>query len=412
MKYRIVVFILITTMGSVYAMAQVVFSGKRGGEKIRPVKIYKRHQLADISADGRYVLFDLVGRSKYGMKIIEAESGREVARKNEKAILMQFIPNTNSIFYVEIDPDTYKVWDFRTGVTKGVCIKEIWEAEIKVIKGFGPVLSAGFAAFLSEKESIGLISYFYNKEKKKKSELLVKLELSGCNLLKVLGDIYEPGLEKLKEGEHQQAEGITFVADEKQMSYMVGNKIIVRNTSTFEIEKIFTVETPLKLFHLRLTTFTANGRRLILQAENFTDYNPHKRRYLLLTYDAKTFKKLRQFEVISKGIDNLAVSPNGRFAAVAYKTVEEGFLYLFSHFNQIVEQAHIDLFDMETGKKVATMSHKKMGERPNAPWIWEIYKMKFTPDGKYLLTSSHRDTYVWDVATLTSNESLTSSTRK
>ena len=153
---------------------------------------------------------------------------------------------------------------------------------------------------------------------------------------------------------------------------------------------------------------------MILQVE--TPHVPNvKKRYFLLIYDAKTFKEIRRIEVTGKGkaiVSPLAVTPNGRFAAVAYKTTEEGFLYLFSHFNQIVEQAHIDLFDMETGKKVATMSHKKMGERPNAPWIWEIYKMKFTPDGKYLLTSSHRDTYVWDVATLTSNESLTSSTRK
>ena len=345
-----------------------------------------------------------------------------------------------------------------------MCIKDIRETGLKDIRGLDSTSKLNYIVFFNERGALGIIPYnFYRNGKKVRSKLLVKVELPGCKL-KVIGDIYaDLDGNSSHEGTSSSIEFIEFTADKKHVLYAVGNRIIVRNTSTFAVERVFTVnldkklsyekasssieftadkkhmlyvlgdkkiiirntskfeiekmfklEAPLKLSYLRDPTFTEDGKHMILQVE--THHVPNvKKRYFLLIYDAKTFKGIRRIEVTGKGkaiVSPLAVTPNGRFVAVAYKTVEEGFLYLFSHFNQIVEQAHIDLFDLRTGEKVATMSHRKRAEKRDVPWMWDIGGLQFTPDGKYLFTSDNRDTYVWDVSALTSNESLTSSTRK
>ena len=227
-----------------------------------------------------------------------------------------------------------------------------------------------------------------------RSQLLVKLELPNCELRK-LGDIYEPGLDpKNRYNRINYYAGITITADKKQLLYVVRGKAVVRNTSTLEIEKELTAA-PLKLSgHANRPVFTSDGKHLILQVKNALSYKRgEKKQYFILIYDAKTYKKLNQFEV--PGEKYMTVTRDGRFIAVAYKTEKKEFL-------RKTDQAHIDLFDLKTGQKLATMSHKRLRQKRNNPWRSDINNMMFTPDDKYLLTSTN-DTYVWDISFLTRN---------
>ena len=105
MKYRMLVLILITMMGSVSAMAQVVSSGKRVDKRIKPFRIYKRHQLEGISADGRYTLFYKTSRTKhgkYGMKVIETESGRGDCNEKGLVASQSAYPKHDPAYYIKM----------------------------------------------------------------------------------------------------------------------------------------------------------------------------------------------------------------------------------------------------------------------------------------------------------------------
>ena len=398
MKYRIkwLLLILATAMGGGYAVTQAEGASlkKRGGKKIKPVKVYKYNGLLDMTADGRHLLFSQTkspvqlgtirsdgtasvkksDTSADALRVVEFESGREIARKTGR-VLGHFIPNTTQIYFKDENYNRH-IWNYESDVTK-LCIKR--EVGLSSVE------------FLNEKGAFGTVPYKINGFP---SQLLVKLELPNCELRK-LGDIYEPGLDPKKfYNRINYHAGITITVDKKQLLYLVRGKAVARNTSTLEIEKEFTA-TPLKLSgYASRPVFTSDGKYLILQAKNALNYKRgEKKQYFILIYDAKTYKKLNQFEV--PGENYMTVTRDGRFIAVAYKTEKKEFL-------RKTDQAHIDLFDLKTGQKLAAMSHKRLRQKRNNPWRSDINNMMFTPDGKYLLTSTN-DTYVWDISFLTRN---------
>jgi len=390
---------LVVAMGGVYATNQAGGTSleKRGDKKIKPVKIYKYNKLKDITADGRYLLFfqtkspvtlgifrsdgtasvNKSDTSADALRVVEFKSGKEIARKNNRGG-GRFIPNTKQIYFIDGDDSAKYIWNYESDVTK-LCFKR--ESGVSNIR------------FLNEKEGFAVVSY---KIDGFPSQLLARLELPSCKLKK-FGDVYPPGLDpKNLYNRIDIYAGITLTADKKQFLYVVRDKAIVRSTSTLEIEKEFTVDPLVLSQHANRPVFTSDGKHLILQADNGELLNGKsgvKKRYFILIYDAKTYKKLNQFEV--QGEQYMTVSQDGRFIAVAYKTEKNEFL-------RKTDQAHIDLFDLKTGQKLATMSHKRLKQKRNNPWRSAIGKMMFTPDGKYLLTSAD-DTYVWDVSFLTKN---------
>lgn len=424
MKYRrislFLTFILFVVEGNAYSIIQ---SSDTSSEKVRSkeaklVKIYKHNQLQDITADGKILFHEIKTpiwqgvsyldkkniefyssgskasptfsgtlnfpaiKSQNALRVVENESGREIAKKKlgefHDVVVTQFISNTNKIFYRNDKQDNFQLWDFKSDVTK-VCLKEV---------------ALRYISFLNEREAFGIVDY---EKKGILSQLLVKLELPRCKLREI-GDIYEPNLDK-KFFLHQiDSAGITFTTDKKRLFYVVKDKIIIRNTSTFKIERVVKVA-PRKLSFFNEPVFTSDGKYLLLQAEGGYETSDRRvwgveaRPCLLLIYDAKTFRKLGQVKVFDG--QNLAVSPDSRFLAIAYRSVREDIF-------KINEQAHINLFELSTGRKLTTISHKSLAtEKTDGAWRSKVKKMMFTLDGRYLLTST-LDTYVWDVTNLTS----------
>ena len=134
---------------------------KSGGKKIKPVKVYKYNGLRDITADGRYLLLSQTkspvrlgtirsdgtasvkksDTSADALRLVEFESGREIARKS---VLGggQFIPNTTQIYFTDRNYN-HHIWDYESDVTK-LCIKT--EVDLSSVK------------FLNEKEAFGTVS--------------------------------------------------------------------------------------------------------------------------------------------------------------------------------------------------------------------------------------------------------------
>lgn len=420
MKYRrvflFVAFIIFVAEGTAYSIIQS--SEKVRSKEVKLVKVYKHNQLQDITADGKILFHEIkapiwqgvsyLGKKNIGfyssdskasltfsgtlnfpaiksqnaLRVVENESGREIAKKIlgefHDVVVTQFIPSTNKVFYRNDKQDNFQLWDFKSDVTR-VCLKE---AALRYI------------SFLNEREAFGIVDYEKNGIL---SQLLVKLELPRCELREI-GGIYEPNLGGESFLQQIDSAGITFTTDKKRLFYVVNGKLIIRNTSTFKIERVVKVA-PRKLSFFNKPVFTPDGKYLLLQAEGGYEapdrqvWGTEPRPYLLLIYDAKTLRKLDQVKVFDG--QNLAVSPDSRFLAIAYRSVGQDIF-------KINEQAHINLFELSTGRKLTTISHKSLAtEKTDGAWRSKVKKMLFTSDGRYLLTST-LDTYVWDVSNLTS----------
>ena len=60
------------------------------------------------------------------------------------------------------------------------------------------------------------------------------------------------------------------------------------------------------------------------------------------------------------------------------------------------QQPQVVLYDLETGNEIARAAHPAVKKNRDDPFATRISRLAFTPDGKYLLSSTH-DTFVWEV---------------
>ena len=128
------------------AQAAGANSGEVSGEQTKPLAVYKKNQLADISDDGKYLLFfqtktpfrryskPLDGGPATAeqppvdddlLRVVESETGREIARRGiaDFPSALQFIPGTKQIFYQEFRkarPARFvpKIWNYESGATR------------------------------------------------------------------------------------------------------------------------------------------------------------------------------------------------------------------------------------------------------------------------------------------------------
>lgn len=386
LKIYLLVLILLSGIGSLYALT---ITGDRNVEKeIKPVKVYKDSQLRDMSDDGKYLLLDYTkipfrrytifsdGTAKAhqpddtgdAIRVVELESGGEIAKlKISFEKYDQFVPNTKQIFYEDTNNKIYQIWDYESDVKKA-CFDE-------------SKFNLQFVIFLNEKLAFGVIP----KKEKHTGQWFATLELPSCEV-KIIGEVY-PNPDKNEIGYNLTGK-IQISSDKKNIIYLTyKNNMVVRDVETFKIINEFSLE---NLQLLSKYQFTPDGRYFVVLAKTYVS---PKHSYMLI-YNANTFKQVHQFEVL--GDESLAISPDSRFAAVAYKAVEKDFF-------KKTEQAHIVLIDLETGKEVAKMSHPKLKEKRNDPFQADVNKMIFTSDRKYLLTSTY-DTYVWDISQFTQNK--------
>lgn len=398
MKHKIhgsVIFLLVA-LASVYAMnqADVTNSYGRESKKVKPIKVYKYNKLRDISADGQDILFyqtkvpvrlytlnsDGTGKAHQPddvgdvLRVVSFNTGQEISRQKviDLSADEQFIPNSKKIYFGDREERSYKIWSYELGKFRSCRKKDGLDFQSVV--------------FLDGEQAFGVV----RKEKSKEGHLFATFELPSCEV-KLIDELYpnSRGDVSIREFIHG---GISISADSKRLAYSVSQeRMVIRDTKTLKIVNEF-FPNQLSFSFYRKHQFTLDGKYFITNATNYA--NPDRgeiRKYYILIYDAQTFKLVRRLEV--PGDLNLAVSPDSQFAAVAYKTTEKE---IFTK----TEQAHIVLINLETGVEVAKISHPKLKEKRNDPWQSIVNKIMFTPDGKYILTSTN-DTFVWDISLLT-----------
>lgn len=351
---------------------------------------YKRNKLQEISGDGNLLLFyesnkpvrsytiPLDGSKSSAnqpdvntdvLRVVERASGRELGRMRVGFFPqdVQLIPGTQSVFYKEPKQIgdklewRIKIWDLANG--------EVREC---------PAVNAASQSF-----SLIDAQHVLTIQRQPGKDNLAILALFGCSQT-TAGVIENPG---------PIAGSISFSPARKELAYVTGDKVVIRNTATLNVVKEISSATGMN-WGLD-ASYTPDGKFLVVLATNTFRDKPETKRWLYF-YDTTNYQLARQLDITSWNPpvvsdeatlqSNMigtaqAIAPDNRTMAVAY---EKG------------QQPQVVLYDLETGNEIARAVHPAVKNNRDDPFATRISKLAFTPDGKYLMSSTH-DTFVWEV---------------
>ncbi len=352
---------------------------------------FKNNQFYDISADGRLlVLYETKAptrlftdpRPEYPrddlLRVAKIESGEEIARIATKFFPsnVSFLPGSQRVFYSEPENASeyaLKLWDYSAG-RSAPCSDE---------NAFG----IANVSFLNDHAAVGT---FLDEHARRAS--LIRIDFPDCGR-RVIGPA-DPS----NPAKYRVFGPLTISPDRTHLAHKVPGvdveRILVRDVESGNTIK--SIEVP--GFYLGPKTFyTPDGRFLIVVAATTSVIVPATRRYLFF-YDARTYELKRQLEVTSwdlpdpKNVSGVlivslgtawTVSPDGHVIAVGYRTTD-------------ARQPFIVLYDLESGKELFRASYPPVRPRRDDPFLGTITSLAFTPDGKYLISSTY-DTRVWRI---------------
>ena len=355
---------------------------------------YKRNNLQGISSDGNLLLFyesskpvrtytiqaDGKGIANQPdtntdvLRVVERASGRELGRMRVGFFPedVQLIPGTQSVFYKEpklVDGKLewrIKIWDLTNGEAR----------------------ECSSANAASQSFSLIDAQHVLNITRQPgKGERFAILALPNCSQT------------KFSSIEHSDpmAGSISFAPARKEMAYVSGQKVVVRNTATLDVTKEINPATGMNFGENAI--YTLDGKFLVVLATNTVFDKPDTKRFIYF-YDTANYQLARQLDVTSWSppVVNdemalksnvigtaVAVAPDSRTMAVAYTKDQSG-----------TQQAQVVLYDLEKGREIGRAAHPAVKENRDDPFAAQIGKLVFTPDGKYLLSSTN-DTMVWEV---------------
>ena len=363
-------------------------------ESLKLASQYKRNKLEGISSDGNLLLFYETSKpvrtytiqadgkvfanqpdtNTDVLRVIERASGRELGRIRVGFFPedVQLIPGTQRVFYTEpklVDGKLewrIKIWDLANGEAR----------------------ECSSANAMSQSFSLIDAQHVLNIMRQQgKGERFAILALPNCSQT------------KLSSIEHSDpmAGSISFTPARKEMAYISGNKVVIRNTATLDVTKEINAATGMRFGENAI--YTPDGKFLVVLATNTIFDKPDTERFIYF-YDTANYQIARQLDVTSwrPPVVNdevsfqsnvigtaVAVAPDSRTIAVGYTKSQSG-----------KQQAQVVLYDLEKGTELGRAAHPAIKENREDPFAAQIGKLAFTPDGKYLLSSTN-DTLVWDV---------------
>ena len=360
------------------------------------VSQYKKNILQDISGDGTLLLFyetsqpvrtytispaDGKGVANQAdansdvLRVVERDSGRELGRIRVGFFPsdVQFIPGSRRVFYKEpkrIDGKLewrLKTWDLTNGEARECSAAN--------------VMAQSF--LLSDAQHVLKIM-----RRQGKGEHVSILALANCTQTKV-GPIE---LSDRIEG------SISFLHARKEMAYVSNQRIVVRNVETLNVVREISLGTSMYLGQDAI--YTPNGKFLVVLATNTIFDKPDTKRFLYF-YDTTNYQLVRQLDVTSWSPpvinDEVAIQSNFIGTAVAFSPDSRTMAVASTNNRSSTQQARIVLYDLETGNEISRAYHPAVKEKRRDPFAAQIGKLVFTPDGKYLFSSTH-DTLVWKVS--------------
>lgn len=357
----------------------------RGEKTLKLVTEYKKNILADISADGRLLLFYQssaptrsytvpldVDRGSANqppvsddmLRVVERASGREAGRIKVQFFPenMQFVPDTQQVFYIEPASNKqkhlFKIWNFSTGEVTACSDKD--------------AINFRHATIVDPQHVLGAVL------QENGGESLGKLTLPDCTQT-----IISPVDPEYPQGKTRG--GLTISPDKRFITYTIyaGSEIIIWDIANKQVTKNLS---PAPLFSWNKPVYTPDGKLLIV-ATGTNAFSGEDTKNYLLFYDTGTYHQVRRLEV--PGASAIAVSPDGRLLAVGY-TKEDRKAFTTT------EQAQVVLYDLKTGEEVAKAAHPPVRQRRDDPFAAKVTRLTFTPDGKYLLSSTY-NTLLWRI---------------
>jgi WD40 repeat protein len=352
---------------------------------LRLVAEYKQNQLEDLSADGKLMLLyrtstpmrTYTSRPGKGvtadqpdayddvLRLVELESGRE--RSHIKAQffpdLIQFIPGTERVFYRGPKQGRELTWQL-----------ELWDTAAQKVETCSSESASGLRAVALLDQQYGLAVQLLADE----GDFLTRLSLRDCTR-SIIGSV-DPTYSK------GRIWGKLAVSPDKHfVAYTLHSRAIIWNVVQNRLARTLTTTTP-DLFFGRELAYTPDGKILIISATNRPLGGTDKKDSLLL-YDTSNYQLLRLLPV--PVISAMAISPDSRIVAIGSKEHQKAFL-------SIKEEAFVSLYDLASGKALSRASHSRVTAQRSDPFVAQINRLIFTPDGKYLLSSTY-DTRVWRI---------------
>jgi hypothetical protein len=367
--------------------------------ELKLVAEYKSNLLQDISADGKLLLFYQsaapartftipIGNGRFSgnqqpthddvLRVVERESGREMGRVRVGFFPqnVQLVPGTQQVFYVEPSNTRQKyvftIWDFFTGYVRA-CSDE-------------NALNFRYAKFLNGRYALGAVLQING------GELLGKLSLPECHV--TTDESVDPS--NLKS---MMTAGGNLSHDKRSLAYVTSDELIIRDVTGLKIIKL--MRPPPGLIFGASPLYTSDGKYLLIVATNTIFDKPETKRFLLL-YDTTNFEIARRLDITRSSppifrddsavssplfLTAITVSPDSRLLAFGY-TKES------PNTRSKTVQAQVVLYDLIIGKEVGRAVHPSTKLKRNDPFAAKIGQLAFTPDGKYLLSSTY-DTRVW-----------------
>lgn len=374
------------TMSAVDRDGEVLVTTK----SLKLVATYKRNSLQEISEDGNLLLFYESskpvrtytipldgGRSSANqpdvetdvLRVVERASGREASRVRVGFFPgdVQFIPGTQRVFYTE---------------PKHVGARLEWRIKIWDLAN-GEARECSDANTMAQSFDLIDAQHVLHILRQPGKDNLALLALPGCS--QIGGRLIEhPG---------PIAGHISFSPARKELAYVTDGKVIIRDTATLDVVR--EIDSAPGMYWGLEASYTPDGRFLVVLTTNTIRDKPDTKRALYF-YDTTHYQLARQLDITNWNppvVDDeetfqsnmigtaQAIAPDSRTMAVAY---EKG------------RQPQVVLYDLETGKEVGRGMHPKVKKNRNDPFAARIGKLVFTPDGKYLFSSTH-DTLVWEV---------------
>lgn len=346
---------------------------------------YKKNLLLDISDDGRWLLTrqtsNFIRRytiSDSGvqahqsppfddrLRVIERESGREIGSVPVDFFTYNrlFVPGTKQVLYTEPQPNSqprnwqYKLWLPASGQNL-TCLET---------SDGGP----DSLVFLDQQHAVGSMWI------EGSGDVLVHVSFPGC-VVKKMGPIDPADPKKRVRGK------LALSPDKKTLAYDSGKHLIIRDIAS---NQMINRLDPGTFFFTGKLAYTPDGKSLIaLACASKCLSVDEKGMFYLWFYDTTNYKMTREME--APRLNTFAISPDSQLLAISYKLQKRSFL-------MTTEQGNIEIYELATGRKLAAASHPPVERRRDNLWAADIDYLGFTPDGKYLLSSTY-DTRIWEI---------------